>query len=358
MVAPQFQAFASGVETHVAEVAPRLAATGARVTILATDPGGSLPTREWVRGVEVRRVRAWPAKGDLHFAPRLMPMLAEGGPWDLIHIQSYHTLVAPMVMIAAITQRIPFVITLHSGGHSSRIRVASRGIQLKLLRPLLRRAERIIAVSHWERDRFSMALGIKPGRIAVIPNGAQLPRLDPPVADGPPLIVSIGRLERYKGHHRVVAAMPRIIDALPDARLRIVGSGPYAAALRDQATQLGVGGLVEIGPVPGGRREAFTRLLLQASVVAMLSDYESQGIAAYEAADAGRPLVVALGTALAELVDRGVAIGVADLDNPEAVASAIVSQIRSPLITGGIALPTWDECADSLGRLYRDVLGR
>jgi len=43
----------------------------------------------------------------------------------------------------------------------------------------------------------------------------------------PHLIVSGGRLERYKGHHRAIAALPELIRRVPDARLYVVGTGPY-----------------------------------------------------------------------------------------------------------------------------------
>jgi glycosyltransferase involved in cell wall biosynthesis len=358
IVTPEFEPFASGVETHVAEVAPRLLAEGVRLTILTTDPVRRLQVRERIAGVDVRRVRAFPPDSDLHFAPMLARQIATSGPWDLAHIQSYHTLVAPVAMLALILLRIPFVITLHSGGHSSRIRVAARGLQLSLLSPLLRRAERIIAVSEWEEEQFSRALRLRRSRFALIPNGAQLPGAGDAPAAGPPLIVSIGRVERYKGHHHVVAAMPRILETLPDARLRIVGAGPYEGAIRRLARTLGVEAHVQIGPVPGERRDSFSRLLMSASVVTMLSDYESQGIAAYEAADAGRPLVVAYGTALAELVDRGVAVGVSDVTDADAVASAIIAQVRSPLVPRAVELPTWDGCADRVLQLYREILDR
>jgi glycosyltransferase involved in cell wall biosynthesis len=356
IVTPEFEPFASGVETHVAEVAPRLAAARIGVTILATDPGGRLPVRERHAGVDVRRVRAFPSNSDLHFAPLVVREIAVSGPWDLVHIHSYHTLVAPLAMLAAIALRIPFVITLHSGGHSSSIRVKARGLQLSLLSPMLRRAERIIAVSEWEEQQFSRALRLRRSRFALIPNGAQLPGHDDPPTAGPLLILSIGRVERYKGHHHVVAAMPRILETLPDARLRIVGAGPYEGAIRRLARSLGVETHVQIGPVPGERRDSFSRLLMSASVVTMLSDYESQGIAAYEAADAGRPLVVAYGTALAELVDRGVAVGVSDVADADAVAAAIIAQVRSPLVPRAVELPTWDGCAARVLQLYREIL--
>jgi glycosyltransferase involved in cell wall biosynthesis len=44
--------------------------------------------------------------------------------------------------------------------------------------------------------------------------------------------VSCGRLERYKGHHRVIEALPLVQQTVPDATLHILGSGPYEKELR------------------------------------------------------------------------------------------------------------------------------
>ena len=52
--------------------------------------------------------------------------------------------------------------------------------------------------------------------------------------------MSVGRLERYKGHHRILRALPAILAQEPNARLVLVGSGPYEQPLRAMASQLGV----------------------------------------------------------------------------------------------------------------------
>ncbi len=80
----------------------------------------------------------------------------------------------------------------------------------------------------------------------LIRNGAE--RLPPngrnPGATGAPLILLIGRLERYKGHHRVIAAMPLLVARVPGACLVIVGRGEYEPALRDLVRRLGLDAVV------------------------------------------------------------------------------------------------------------------
>ena len=151
-----------------------MVAAGHSVDILTADPSGELPPEEKVSGVRIVRVPAWPMRSDYYFAPGVIAEINRGN-WDLIHIQGYHTLVAPAAMLAAIRNRIPFAITFHSGGHSSRLRNAIRGVQRAILRPLVKHAALFIGVSQFEADFFSTTMRVSRSRFSVIPNGAQLP---------------------------------------------------------------------------------------------------------------------------------------------------------------------------------------
>ena len=187
----------------------------------------------------------------------------------------------------------------------------------------------------------------------------ELPALDdtaPANGDSPhPLIASVGRLERYKGHHRVIEALPRVRDVEPDARLWIAGAGPYEKQLRRLAARLGVADAVEISAVPAAERATMARRLAQADLVVLLSDFETHPIAALEALSLGRPLLVATGSGLGELADRGLARAIAPPMEPAAVAGAIIEELRRPHEPVAFALPTWDECASGLLELYRRV---
>lgn len=124
-ITPRYFPEMGGIETHVHEVSQRLAAAGVKVGILTSDRGGSLPKEEAIGEVRVRRVPAWPKKRDYYFAPSIFREV-DTGEWDVIHIQGCHTFVAPFGMLAAIKAGIPFVVTFHSGGHSSFLRNAVR----------------------------------------------------------------------------------------------------------------------------------------------------------------------------------------------------------------------------------------
>lgn len=333
-VTPRYAPYTGGIEHHVAEVARRLAQKNVDITVLTTDPSGKLPTTEHVQGVQIRRLKAWPAERDYYFAPGLLREITRG-KWDLMHLQGYHTLVAPLAMLAARRVRLPYVVTFHGGGHSSRLRNAARGIQRMLLRPFLAHAERLVAVANFEIDLFAHALRVPRDRFVLIPNGADLPPAPESVngsSQEGPLIASVGRLERYKGHQRVIAALPKVLEQQPNARLRIVGTGPYEAELHRQAQELGVANHIEIGGIPPDDRRGMATLLASAALVTLLSDYETHPLSVIEALALRRPVLVADTSGLSELAQQGLVRAV-PLDSPPAfVAEAILGQLRDPLV--------------------------
>ena len=357
MVAPNFPPHRGGVETHTFEVGRRLAARPEiEVEVVTTDLSNELPPREEVAGMSVRRVRASPRNMDLHWAPAVAAAVDQTDA-DLVHVQGYNTLVPPLAMLAARRRRLPYVLTFHSGGHSSRMRHALRPAQVRLLRPLMRSAAALVAVSHFEADRFGREHGIGTKRIVTIPNGADLPAgSDPgPIVRERGLVLSIGRLERYKGHDRVIRAMSRVRASIPGARLEVLGSGPFEARLLAEASDAGVVEAVSIGGLP---RDALPERIRHAGVVVLLSEYESHGLAAVEALALGARLVVTGTSALAELGTHPQALALPPEAPSEIVADAIISQLVAPPVDPANipALPTWDDCADRLLHLYRTLL--
>lgn len=365
-VTPRYLPETGGVEEHVRQVTSRLAAAGVRVTVLTTDVAGRLAPYEWRDGVEVRRVRAWPRGSDLRLAPEVYRVVARGA-WDLVHVQSYHTFVAPLAMLAAARARIPYVLTFHAGGHSSRIRHRARPLQRMLLRPLLARAARLVALTPAEVDGYVRELRLDRARFAVVSNGVEMPPdASAPAHDGEmgaardgrngSLIISIGRLERYKGHHRILRAMPQILARRPDARLWITGSGAFEPDLHRLAASLGVSDRVKISAIPGGDRAAMARQMREAQLVVLLSDFETQPLAVLEAASLGRPVLVADSPGLRDLAAAGLARSVALDATPAVVAEAVLEQLDHPEAPGPLRLQNWDETATALARLYGDVV--
>jgi glycosyltransferase involved in cell wall biosynthesis len=262
-------------------------------------------------------------------------------------------------MFTAKRAGIPYVVTFHSGGDLSRFRTMFRGAQRTALRPLLARAERLIGPSKWEVEFFREKLHLAKERFAVIPNGSHhVPKLagSSQATRNGKLVVSIGRLVQYKGHHRVIAALPKVLEQIPDVRLRIVGTGPYETVLQRMTKELGVEKYVEIRAIPPGDADGVASIIAQANLVTLLSEHEAQGIAVLEALSLKRPVLVANTTALQEFAERGLARSVPLESTPEEVAAAIIHQLRDPLVPVNVELPTWDKCAADLLALYQSIV--
>jgi glycogen synthase len=362
MVTPRSPLRQGGVERHVLEVSSRIASRGAHVEVLCADPGGAALDQQWRDGVAIRSVRAWPANRDWCVAPGIWTQIARAD-WDVIHVQSYHTFVAPLAMLRALALGIPYCVTFHGGGHSSRIRNRLRTAQMLLLRPLLARATALVALARFEIDLYSRVLRLPAERFELIPNGTELGPVPVPAAveiDAAPgpVLASIGRLERYKGHHRVLAALPHVLAVRPDASLLIVGTGPEESALRRQADAMGLAERVRVTSVPAGDGAAMARLLGGVSVVVLMSDFETHPLVALEAAAAGRRLVVADRAGLHELAEDGLARAIEHGASAQLIADAILEELGKPPPTARPRVISWDECAERLLELYCAVASR
>jgi phosphatidylinositol alpha-1,6-mannosyltransferase len=163
----------------------------------------------------------------------------------------------------------------------------------------------ITSVSRYTRTRLLAWANVDPHRVRVLPNTVDAaytprPRRDDLLARyglaGRRIILTVGRLnarERYKGHDRIIAALPGILARCPDAAYLVVGSGDDQRRLADLAAAAGVAtSVVFAGQVPDAELADHFAL---ARVFAMPSTGEGFGIVYLEAAAAGLPVIAGNG---------------------------------------------------------------
>jgi PEP-CTERM/exosortase A-associated glycosyltransferase len=136
----------------------------------------------------------------------------------------------------------------------------------------VRRADGVAVICEGLRDDL-IARGIDGGKIMVSPNGVDLtlfgavpPRDDALAAtlglDGRDVVGFIGSFYDYEGLDDLIAAMPALVAARPDARLLLVGGGPMADALAAQAAASPVAGAIHfVGRVPHAEVERYYGLI-------------------------------------------------------------------------------------------------
>ncbi len=132
----------------------------------------------------------------------------------------------------------------------------------------VRRADGVAVICEGLRDDL-IARGIDGGKIMVSPNGVDLtlfgavpPRDDALAAtlgvDGRDVVGFIGSFYDYEGLDDLIAAMPALVAARPDARLLLVGGGPMADALAAQAAASPVADAIHfVGRVPHAEVERY-----------------------------------------------------------------------------------------------------
>ena len=121
-VTPRYFPDMGGIETHVYEVARRLVPHVQSITVLTTDLSGRREPESVVGGCS-HSSRSVPIRTTAIIISR--PPFAQHirrADYDIIHVQGYHTFVPPLAMWAAQRELIPYVLTFHSGGSSSRLR--------------------------------------------------------------------------------------------------------------------------------------------------------------------------------------------------------------------------------------------
>ena len=149
--------------------------------------------------------------------------------------------------------------------------------------------------------------------------------------DHRPTVVIVGRMsitERYKGHDELLETWPRVVSAVPRARLLVVGRGDDADRLKAKAGALALGDAAQFtGFVPDG---ALRELLTRSDVFAMPSRGEGFGLAYLEAMRRGLPCIGSDADAAGEVIADGkTGIIVRDRDLPM-LADAIIRLLRDP----------------------------
>jgi len=143
---------------------------------------------------------------------------------------------------------------------------------------------------------------------------------------GPPRLLFVGSLNRVKDPFTLLAAMRRVVDAEPDARLDAVGADVLAGEVQRRAAELGLGANVRFH---GQRPHAdLDRLYRSAQLLVVTSRHEAGPMVALEAAARGVPTV---GTHVGHLADAaGDWAATVPVGDAAALAGAILALARDP----------------------------
>jgi glycosyltransferase involved in cell wall biosynthesis len=330
---------AGGAEVFTEEVARELVRRGHDVTLFAAHVDGE-PAREVVEGVEM--VRDGSRFGVYRAARRFWSQEGRGSFDVVIDEINTRPFLAPrwiddtpvVALIHQLAREIWFYEMPFPVSYLGRY----------VLEPWWLRTYRRIptmTVSESSADSLRRLHGWTDVR--VIPEGSTPHELPLVPKEQHPTVVFLGRLVAMKRPEHAIAAVRRLRESLPDARLWVIGNGPLEVAAEEGVTFLG---RLE-------RAELLARLA-RAHVLVATSIREGWGLNVSEAAACGTPTI---GYAVPGLVDSIPASGGALVDpTPEGLADGLrkffANELR--LEPKQSTLP-WPDVAAAVERRLRDV---
>ncbi len=159
---------------------------------------------------------------------------------------------------------------------------------------------------------------------------AQFPQREPP-PNGPPYhLATVGRLERRKGVHTLIAALPKVWAAEPETYVHFFGKdGSFGRPQIDAALPPDVqrGRLIFPGFVS---RQQLIDQLYRTHVYVGPTRFETSGLHLQEAMSAGRPVIATQVSALPEFIRHQETGWLVPLDDADALADAIIHALRHP----------------------------
>ncbi len=211
-----------------------------------------------------------------------------------------------------------------------------------MARRVLGKASAVIANSRNTTAILQTQWGIHGPRLHTMTPGADTARFVPaalsPTArqalgwSGRRVVLTVGRLQKRKGHDIMIQAMPQILKEIPDILYAIAGAGEEDGALRKAVADSALGGYVQfLGEVD---ENTLLRCYQQCDLFALPnrqvgSDLEGFGMVLVEAQACGRPVLAGDSGGTAETLVPGQTGEVVDCTRPEPLASAV-----SRLLTG------------------------
>lgn len=214
-----------------------------------------------------------------------------------------------------------------------------------------RRADLIITISEFAKQRIMHHLGIDPERITVAHLGVDRSQFVPNYGAREDFVLYPARSWPHKNHARLVKAMTLLRRERPSLRLVLTGGGLDALkGLPDWVERRGL--------IPADQLRS---LYQRAAVMVFPSLYEGFGLPPLEAMASGCPVAASALGAIPEVC--GDAAVLFDPRDPGAIAKGILQAIeRGPVLsrTGGdqVAKFTWEHCRDLHVEAYREVIRR
>lgn len=316
----------------VLEIAEALNASGYRYVIGSLMPEGAAfgpyAREARQRGLEVEAIRERGAYDPRVLGQTLRAIERHG--IDIVHTHEFRSDV--LGLLCARRKGLRAVCTVH-GWIANDVKGSIYTVLDKLV---LRFFDRIIVVSQRLRAQL-IRWGVPARKLTVVPNALPTERYRADRADdsfrrdlglGPAdiLVAKIGRLSAEKGHRDLLAAARAALAQCDRLRFVLIGIGPEEAALRAQASALGIADRVLFA----GYRNDMMRVYNSLDLVVQCSYTEGMPNVVLEALLMEVPVIATDVGGTGEIIEHGRTGVLLPPRRPDRLASEIIEFVRAP----------------------------
>ena len=344
-VCPKYYPDLGGVAQYVRNISERLA-NEHEVTVFTCDTSGQLPKEETLNGVIIKRFRSFSPQDAYHISLVMLSELRHSS-FDVVHGHGYH---AFPLFFSRYAESKKFIVNAYYHGHGHTL---FRDFIIRFYKPFgvkaLRQADRIIALSNYEKGLLIQDFNLDDSNISIIPCGLNLEEfsdMGTEKREGKEILY-VGGLEEYKGVQHIINTLP-LLDI--DVHLEVIGKGPYKKHLVDFTKKLRLEERVHFYQELSWKE--LLRKYALADVFILLSKYESFSIVVAEALAAKTPCIVANTSALTEWIDNKNCFGI-DYPVDNAKLAELITKVIGTEV-GDIKLWDWDDVARETLKVYGD----
>jgi glycogen(starch) synthase len=283
--------------------------------------------------------------------------------FDIIHAHDWLTI--PAALALREKSKKPLVLHIHAtefdragGMYSLNSEIAN------IEREGLIGADKVIAVSHYTKEKIINLYNILPQKIEVVHNGVFSEdediflNRDEGFFRNKKVVLFVGRLTIQKGVDWFLKAAKGVIKANKDAIFLIVGDGDYKGKAIELANDMGISDkIVFAGFLRDGELKKAYGL---ADVFVLPSVSEPFGITALEAVKSGLPVILSNNSGAREIIKGSIGVDFWNTKDMAEKITAVLSypRLRDKLIEDGkkdLGFATWERAAIKIVKIYNNL---
>ena len=287
--------------------------------------------------------------------------IAEEEDFDAIHCHDWMTFGAGIR--AANKKKKPLIVHIHStefdrtGGNSVNQYV------YELEKKGMQKADRIIAVSNYTKNKIAYHYGIPPEKIDVVYNGIEHGDVHAQenfeIKKNDKVVLFLGRLTLQKGPDYFIYASKKVLEHEKNVKFIIAGTGDMEPFIIEKAAELGISDKVLFAGFLNIKDT--NRIYSMADVYVMPSVSEPFGLTPLEAIKNNTPTIISKQSGVSEVLNHCLKVDFWDVDE---ISNKIISVLRyAPLrecMTENaqfeIKKLNWDNAAEKCVNIYNEVL--